>query len=147
MRTSKACKREVKGEAAVHLRVDPAVVLEPNISMGATQTWQQLSFIQGEICRVFGTQQQQVPATPGAHTGGREGGEGGDEYEEEQRSRTSRENCQPAPGVHNEGVPAGSVVDQSKDQQGRSSRSSSSLKEMICRSVKADWKNKKKRNR
>ena len=41
-----------------------AVVLEPYISMGATQAWQWLSFLQEELSRVFGAQQHQVPSTP-----------------------------------------------------------------------------------
>ena len=64
--------------------------------MGATQAWQQLSFFQGEVSRVFGPQQHQVPATL-VHIP--EGGEGGDDIEEEQRRRAaSRQNgqCQEA---------------------------------------------------
>ena len=61
---------------------DPAVVLEPYITMGATRAWRQLSLIQAELSRVLGVQQHQVPATlvHMPERGGR-----GDENEEEQR--------------------------------------------------------------
>ena len=91
-------------------RFDPAV-MEQFITMGATQAWEQLTFIQGELSRVYGVQHQPAPATP-VHVP--EGG-GGDENEEEQRRRAaSRQMGQPAPGSCNEEVPSGSVFDPSE---------------------------------
>ena len=70
--------------------------------MGATQAWQQLTFIQGELRRVFRVQHLPAPATP-VHI--QEGGEGGNENEEEQRRRAaSRQMGQPAPWSRNEGA-------------------------------------------
>ena len=90
---------------------DPAVV-QQFITMGATQAWQQLTCIQGELSRVHAVQHQPAPATP-VHV--LEGGEGGDENEEEQRRRAaSRQMGQPAPEGRNEGFPSGSVFDPSK---------------------------------
>ena len=55
----------------------PAMV-EHFHTMGAAQAWQQLSFVQGDLSKVYGVQHHPVPATP-LHT------PKGDEHEEEQK--------------------------------------------------------------
>ena len=61
--------------------------VEQLITMGATQAWQQLAFIQTEISRACGGQHQPTPATQVHIPQGRGGG---DEDEEEQIKRGRR---------------------------------------------------------
>ena len=88
-----------------------AAVVEQLTTMGAAQSWQQLSALQGELSKRVELQHQPAPATPVHELEG----EGGDENEEEQRRRAaSRHMGQPAPGRAMRCFRAAYVFDPSK---------------------------------
>ena len=85
---------------------DLPVVLEPYTKMGATQAWQQLSFLQEVVSRVFGAQHTKYQPHPGGERGDENGKSRGEE-------RRVVENGQPPPVYPDEGFPARSVFEAS----------------------------------
>ena len=63
------------------------------VAMGAAQTWQQLSLMQGELRKVYGTPHQLAPATPPVHqvSGGETMEGAGGELDEKQRKSVNRD--------------------------------------------------------